>query len=97
MRKRLDKVAKNPTFCVQMANLIRELKCGFNFLSERFDITHHAFLNDVGVDLKSLIPIEMSSLFRLFHTFSTPFSFYFLVYFYKVALILILVESSPKP
>ena len=35
----------------------------------------HSFLIEAGVDLKSLIPIEMSSLFRLFHTFSTPFSF----------------------
>ena len=39
-----------------------------------------------------LIPIEMSSLFRLFHTFSTPFSFHFLVSFYEITLILILFE-----
>ena len=44
-------------------------------------------LVEAGVDLKSLIPIEMSSSFRLFYTFSTLFfSFHFLVSFCRIAL-----------
>ena len=60
-------------------------------------VTHHAFLVEARVGLKYLIPIEMNSLFRLFSNTFFSFFFFSFVSFYLIALILILVESSPKP
>ena len=49
-------------------------------------VTHHAFLVEAGVDLKSRIPREMGSLVRLYYTFSTPCLF--------VTCILVLISVS---
>ena len=67
-------------------NIGKSFKPCFNFdwsllIGTSRSVTHHAFLVEAGVDLKSLIPIEMSSLFRLFHTFFNTFFFLFSCFF----------------